>query len=194
MSSAEVTTLITASARWLCGARRGVNVLVIGQSNAVNSLSDGAWNLCAQGLAWHLGAASYGVIGNSGRLGLHRDRRPRHLQRAPAARHRRDLHRRQLPGGPWRRLQPGRLEPRHGRHSRSRRISPNGPRLTWRTSRRSCGRGSKATARANTARGRSGRPARRISSPWSATCSAARPRRCRWPGGTRSRSGRTPAS
>ena len=51
LSSAEVTTLITASARWLCGARRGVNVLVIGQSNAVNSLSDGAWNLCAQGLA-----------------------------------------------------------------------------------------------------------------------------------------------
>jgi len=66
LSSAEVTTLITASARWLCGARRGVNVLVIGQSNAVNSLSDGAWNLCAQGLAWHLGAASYGVIGNQG--------------------------------------------------------------------------------------------------------------------------------
>ncbi len=66
LSSAEVTTLITASARWPCGARRGVNVLVIGQSNAVNSLSDGAWNLCAQGLAWHLGAASYGVIGNQG--------------------------------------------------------------------------------------------------------------------------------
>ena len=61
-----MTTLITASARWLCGARRGVNVLVIGQSNSVNSLSDGAWNLCAQGLAWHLGAASYGVIGNQG--------------------------------------------------------------------------------------------------------------------------------
>ena len=50
----------------LCGARRGVNVLVIGQSNAVNSLSDGAWNLCAQGLAWDLGAASYGVIGGQG--------------------------------------------------------------------------------------------------------------------------------
>jgi len=66
LSSAEVTTLITASARWLCGARRGVNLLVIGQSNAVNSLADGAWNLCAQGLAWHLGAASYGVIGGQG--------------------------------------------------------------------------------------------------------------------------------
>ena len=64
LSSAEVTTLITASARWLCGARRGMNLLVIGQSNAVNSLADGAWNLCAQGLAWHLGAASYGVIGD----------------------------------------------------------------------------------------------------------------------------------
>jgi hypothetical protein len=29
-------------------------------------LADGAWNLCAQGLAWHLGAASYGVTGNQG--------------------------------------------------------------------------------------------------------------------------------
>jgi len=66
LTSAEVTTLITASARWICGARRGVNLLVIGQSNAVNSLADGAWNLCAQGLAWHLGAASYGVIGGQG--------------------------------------------------------------------------------------------------------------------------------
>jgi hypothetical protein len=66
LSSTDVGTLITATPRWTCGARRGVNVLVIGQSNAAYSLSDGAWNLLAQGLAWHLGAASYGVIGGSG--------------------------------------------------------------------------------------------------------------------------------
>lgn len=63
LSSGEIGTLITATPRWQCGARRGVNVLVIGQSNAGYALSDGAWTLLAQGLAWHLGAASYGALG-----------------------------------------------------------------------------------------------------------------------------------
>lgn len=68
---AQINTLISAGPRWKCGARRGMNVLVIGQSNAVNGLgpangnSSGtdAWLLTAHGIAWHLGAASYGVIG-----------------------------------------------------------------------------------------------------------------------------------
>ena len=64
LTSGEIGALILATPRWICGARRGVNVLVIGQSNAGNALdTDGAWNLLAQGLAWHLGAASSGVIG-----------------------------------------------------------------------------------------------------------------------------------
>ncbi len=64
LTSNEIGSLIMATPRWKCGARRGVNVLVIGQSNAGNGLDvDGAWNPLAQGLAWHLGAASSGVIG-----------------------------------------------------------------------------------------------------------------------------------
>ena len=59
LSSTEIQTLIAAQRRWVLGARRGVNLLVMGQSNAAWFINAGGPVALAQGLAWYLGAASY---------------------------------------------------------------------------------------------------------------------------------------
>jgi hypothetical protein len=59
LSSAEITTLIAAAGRWYLGTRRGVNLLIMGQSNAAWFVQAGAPIALAQGVAWYLGAAAY---------------------------------------------------------------------------------------------------------------------------------------
>ncbi len=61
LSATEVAALIAAQARWVLGARRGVNLLVMGQSNAAWFINAGGAMALAQGIAWYLGAASYAV-------------------------------------------------------------------------------------------------------------------------------------
>jgi hypothetical protein len=66
LTGPEITAVAAYQARWRTGPRKGVQILVTGQSNAGNGLNDGAWHLLAQGVAWHLGALAYGVVGNYG--------------------------------------------------------------------------------------------------------------------------------
>ncbi|HTQ70994.1 MAG TPA: hypothetical protein VMH92_05810 [Acidocella sp.] len=60
LSGAEIQQLIAAQGRWVLGARRGVNLLVMGQSNAAWFINAGGPLALAQGVAWYLGAAAYG--------------------------------------------------------------------------------------------------------------------------------------
>jgi len=66
VASAGITTIQSYQTRWTLGVRKGIQILVSGQSNAGNALNDGAWHLLAQGVAWHLGALGFGVVGNYG--------------------------------------------------------------------------------------------------------------------------------
>jgi hypothetical protein len=61
LDAADITTLIAAQSRWVLGARRGVSVLVMGQSNAAWFCNAGAPLALSQGIAWYLGAAAYAV-------------------------------------------------------------------------------------------------------------------------------------
>jgi hypothetical protein len=66
LSGGDITTLLSYLTRWTRGARRGITILVNGQSNAVNGYEDGAWHLMAQGVAWYLGALAWNVMGTIG--------------------------------------------------------------------------------------------------------------------------------
>jgi hypothetical protein len=59
LASADITTLIACQGRWVLGSRKGINLLVMGQSNAAWFINAGAPLALAQGVAWYLGAAAY---------------------------------------------------------------------------------------------------------------------------------------
>ncbi len=59
LSATEVVTLISAQGRWVLGTRRGVNLLLMGQSNAAWFMNAGGALALARGVAWYLGAAAY---------------------------------------------------------------------------------------------------------------------------------------
>jgi len=63
LSAADVTTLIACQGRWVLGTRKGVSVLVMGQSNAAYFINTGGPLTLAQGIAWYLGAAAYSYVG-----------------------------------------------------------------------------------------------------------------------------------
>lgn len=67
LADQEIGIVLTRSSRWSRGSRRGVCLLINGQSNAINfSLNDGAAELLAQGVAWHLGALAYDILATWG--------------------------------------------------------------------------------------------------------------------------------
>ena len=67
LSDTEINTLLTYASLWPVGARRGVLLVINGQSNALNyALNDGAALLLARGIAWYTGAIAYNIVATSG--------------------------------------------------------------------------------------------------------------------------------
>jgi hypothetical protein len=63
LTGSDITAALSYATRWTRGARRGINLLCNGQSNAVYAYSDGGLHLMAQGVAWYIGALAYNVLG-----------------------------------------------------------------------------------------------------------------------------------
>ena len=59
LDSTDIETLIACQGRWKLGRRRGINLLVMGQSNAEWFTNSGGAMALAQGVAWYLGAAAW---------------------------------------------------------------------------------------------------------------------------------------
>ncbi|OYV34509.1 MAG: hypothetical protein B7Z81_09950, partial [Acidocella sp. 20-61-6] len=61
LSSSDIANLIACQARWILGPRKGVTLLLMGQSNAAWFAVSGGALALAQGVAWYCGAASYAI-------------------------------------------------------------------------------------------------------------------------------------
>jgi hypothetical protein len=69
VDDADISNLLTYATRWVRGNRVGITLLVNGQSNAINySVSDGAAELLAQGIAWYVGAIAYNILAKESSL------------------------------------------------------------------------------------------------------------------------------
>jgi hypothetical protein len=62
LDAADMATLIACGGRWTLGPRRGVSLLIMGQSNSSYFVVSGGAQLMANGLAWYLGALAGNVI------------------------------------------------------------------------------------------------------------------------------------
>jgi hypothetical protein len=60
LSAPDIATLVACQSRWVLGPRKGVNLLVMGQSNAEWFTQSGGALALAQGISWYLGAAAWG--------------------------------------------------------------------------------------------------------------------------------------
>jgi hypothetical protein len=62
LDAADMATLIVCGGRWVLGPRKGMSLLIMGQSNSSYFVASGGAQLMANGLAWYLGALAGNII------------------------------------------------------------------------------------------------------------------------------------